>query len=147
MNNIDILARFGVAGTLGIYGDFLYGVSQTRYGSGPIEALSGPTLGPLLELGLVNPMTELAKALEGKETHFWAKQAQDVKGFIPGGNIWYGKAAFDHLIVQQVMEAMSPGYLATIRRRMEREYGQRWWWDPGTVAPQRLPDLEQAVKR
>jgi hypothetical protein len=40
-------------GALGIYGDFLYGINQTRYGSGPIEALAGPTIGPLLELGLV----------------------------------------------------------------------------------------------
>jgi hypothetical protein len=37
-------------GALGIYGDFLYGINQTRYGSGPIEALAGPTIGPLLEL-------------------------------------------------------------------------------------------------
>ena len=79
---------FLYGGALGIYGDFLYGVSETRYGSGPVEALSGPTLGPLLELGVVNPLQELGKALEGKETHFWAKELQDLKGFVPGGNIW-----------------------------------------------------------
>jgi hypothetical protein len=49
-------------GALGIYGDFLYGINQTRYGSGPIEALAGPTIGPLLELGLVQPLTAAKNA-------------------------------------------------------------------------------------
>jgi hypothetical protein len=35
-------AAFLQGGALGIYGDFLYGINQTRYGSGPIEALAGP---------------------------------------------------------------------------------------------------------
>lgn len=140
-------SAFLYGGALGIYGDFLYSVNETRYGSGPIEALSGPTLGPLLELGIVQPLQEAKKAMEGKETHFWAKTLQDLKGFVPGGNIWYAKAAFDHLIWQQVFEQMSPGYLATIRRKMQRDYNQDWWWEPGTGVPQRLPDLPQAVER
>lgn len=144
--------RFGTAaflqgGALGIYGDFLYGAGHTRYGSGILESAAGPTIGPLLELGLVQPIQAMAKARDGKETHFLAQEAQDLKGFIPGGNIWYTKAAFDHLISQQVFEALSPGYLSSIRSRTQKEYNQDWWWQPGEVTPDRPPNLEAAMGR
>jgi len=140
-------SAFVYGGALGIYGDFLYGTNQTRYGSGIVETLSGPTIGPLLELGLVQPMNAAKKALEGKETHLAAQTLQDVKGFVPGGNIWYTKAALDHLIWQQVMEGLSPGYMSSIRRRTEKDYNQSWWWEPGELTPERAPDLEAAISR
>lgn len=140
-------AAFLQGGALGIYGDFLYSVNQTRYGSGPLEALAGPTMGPLLELGIVQPLTAAKHAMEGKPTHLAAQTVQDLKGFIPGSNIWYTKAALDHLIWQNVLESLSPGYLATIRQRTQREYGQAWWWEPGEVAPERAPDVSKAIAR
>jgi hypothetical protein len=138
---------FLAGGALGIYGDFLYGVNETRYGSGPIEAISGPTVGPLLELGLVQPLQAIKATLEGKESHLLAKTAQDLKGFMPGGNIWYTKTAFDHMIWQNVMEALSPGYLQAMRSRTQRQTGQQWWWAPGETAPERAPDLRAAIEK
>ena len=134
-------------GALGIYGDFLYGINETRYGSGPLETLAGPTIGPLMELGLVQPLNAAKKFSEGKETNLLAQTAQDLKGFVPGGNIWYTKAAMDHLIFQNVMEALSPGYLANMRRKTRKDYGQDWWWEPGEPMPDRAPDLGAAVGR
>lgn len=132
-------------GALGIYGDFLYGVNQTRYGSGPVEMLAGPTIGPLLELGLVQPLTAAKKRIEGKETHLAAQTIQDLKGFVPGGNIWYTKAAIDHLVWQRVMDSLSPGYLANIRSSTMRDYNQDWWWRPGEPTPERAPAFGRAV--
>lgn len=136
-------------GSLGIYGDFLYGANQTRYGSGPIEAVAGPTLGPMLELALTQPLAAArAKYFEGgRDTHLAAQSFQDLKGFIPGGNIWYTKAVLDHLIFHQVMEMLSPGYLSSIRSRTQREYNQDWWWGPGEFVPQRTPDFSGSVTR
>ena len=139
-------AAFLQGGALGIYGDFLYGVNHTRYGSGPLEAFAGPTMGPLLELGIVQPLTAAKDAIEGKETHLLAKTVQDLKGFVPGGNIWYAKAALDHMIWQNVMEALSPGYLSSIRSRTQKEYGQAWYWQPGELTPERAPDFGEAVR-
>jgi hypothetical protein len=134
-------------GALGIYGDFLYGINQTRYGSGPIEMAAGPTLGPLLEMGLVQPLTAIKDRVQGKDTHLAAQSVQDAKGFVPGGNIWYLKAAMDHLVWQRAMEALSPGYLATVRSRTMKEYGQDWWWRPGEVSPERAPEIGRALAR
>lgn len=138
-------AAFLQGGALGIYGDFIYSTNETRYGSGPVEALAGPTIGPLLELGLVQPLTAAKKSIEGKETHFLAQEFQDLKGFVPGGNIWYAKAALEHLVFQQVMEQLSPGYLASIRSKTMKDYGQDWWWSPGELSPDRAPDAAKAV--
>lgn len=128
-------------GALGIYGDFLTGAGQTRYGSGILEALGGPTLGPLLELALVQPIGAIKGAMEGKNTHLGAKTLQDLKGFVPGGNIWYTRAAMDHLVWQRAMEALSPGYLSTIRQKTMKDYGQDWWWRPGEASPERAPEF------
>lgn len=140
-------SAFLSGGALGFYGDFIYSANQTRYGSGPIEALSGPTLGPLLELALVQPLNAAKKSIEGKETHLAAQTITDLKGFIPFNNAWYAKAAMDHLVWQQVMESLSPGYLSSIRRRTAKEYGQDWWWDVGETTPERMPDFGAAFER
>jgi hypothetical protein len=134
-------------GALGVYGDFLYAATHTRYGSGILETMAGPTIGPLLQLGVTNPLQLAADKIEGKkDSHFLAKEAQSARGFLPGSNIWYAKAAFDHLIMQNVMEAMSPGFLRSIRRRTEKEWHQDWYWDPGEATPARGPDLGAAFR-
>lgn len=139
-------AAFMQGGALGIYGDFLSGVNQTRMGSGPIETFAGPTIGPLLELGLVQPLNALKARAEGRETHLAAQSLQDLKGFIPGSNIWYTKAAIDHLVWQRVMEMVSPGYLSSIRSRSLHDYRQDWWWQPGETVPERAPAIEEATR-
>lgn len=138
-------AAFLQGGSLGLYGDFLFSADKTRYGSGPLETLAGPTVGPLLELGIVQPLKAARGAMDGKDTHFWAQEAHDLKGFAPGGNVWYTKAALDHLVSQQIFEALSPGYLNSIRRTSAKEYGQDWWWEPGEFSPERPPNLAAAI--
>lgn len=138
-------AAFLRGGALGIYGDFLYGANHTRYGSGILETVSGPSLGPLLEMGLVLPMNAASAAIEGKDTHLAAQIMQRVKGFTPTGNLWYSKTAIDHLIWQNVFETLSPGYLRNIEKRTAKEYGQDWWWRPGEFSPERTPDFAAAI--
>lgn len=139
-------AAFLQGGALGPYGDFLYSSNQTRYGTGVLEMMAGPSVGPLLEVGLTGPMKAIRDTTEGKETHLGAMMFRNLKGFVPGQNIWYLKAGIDHLIWQQAAEAMSPGYLRNIKRRTRQEYGQDFWWQPGDLAPSRAPDLTKAFE-
>jgi hypothetical protein len=106
-----------------------------------------PTLGPLLELGLVQPLNAAKRAVEGKETNLLAQTAQDAKGFVPFGNVWYTKTALESLVWHNVMESLSPGYLQSIRSRTLREKGQDWWWRPGELLPERAPDLGAAIEK
>jgi hypothetical protein len=146
-----MLSKLLVAAELGFYGDFIYSANQTRYGSGPVEALSGPTMGPLLELAVVQPLGAARAVIDGKNPEdalrrLAAQTAQDLKGFVPGSNAWNAKAAIDHLVFQQVMEALQPGYLTAMRRRTQREFNQGWWWDVGERAPDRLPNFGAALE-
>jgi hypothetical protein len=137
--------KFGVAafmkgGAIGLYGDFLYGVNQSRIGSGLLEAFAGPTIGSGIDI-IQSTLNEAGRAVEGKDTHLLAKYLQIGKGFIPGNNLWYTKAATDHILFQNLQENLSPGYLEAMRARMRKNYGQESWWEPGDMAPYRAPDL------
>lgn len=133
-------------GALGIYGDFLGSMGLQRQGVGPLELVSGPTIGPLLEMGIVAPYNMAKAAAQGKDSNAAATVARNLKGFVPGGNIWYARAALDNLIWNRVLESLSPGYLNNIRKRDLREHDQDRWWEPGESTPHRLPEMSEAVK-
>jgi hypothetical protein len=134
-------------GSLGIYGDFLFSQSATtRYGSGPLEVLAGPTIGSAADT--VTALVQAGNATaSGKETHLGAKMLNIGKGYLPFSNLWYTRAATDHIIFQNAQEQLSPGYLAHMRARSMKEFGQDWWWSPGEMAPDRAPDMGKALSR
>lgn len=84
---------------------------------------------------------------EGKDTHLAANLINMAKGFIPGQNLWYTKAATDHIIFQNAQEQLSPGYLANMRANSMRNFKQDWWWSPGEMTPDRAPDVANAIGR
>lgn len=130
-------------GALSIYGDFLFSDS-TRYGQSPFASLLGPVAGEgedILKLTQGNAI----KASEGRRTTSGADAVRFVKGNIPVINLWYTKAALDHLVFQRLQEYFSPGYLARQRRRARREYNQEYWWEPGKPTPKRAPNPGAAV--
>lgn len=141
------LAAFLKGGSLGLYGDFLFSQSgTTRYGSGPLEALAGPTIGSAADT--VTALVQAGNALSsGKETHLGAKVLNIGKGYLPFGNLWYTRAATDHIIFQNAQEALSPGYLSNMRANSVRQFKQDWWWSPGEFAPDRTPDMANALGR
>jgi hypothetical protein len=126
-------------GSLGIYGDFLFS-DATQHGQSPVASFMGPVIGTgesLFNLTQGN----MLQAAQGKDTHFGAETVKFAKGLMPGTSLWYAKAALDHMIFHQLQEYFSPGYLANMRSRAQRDFDQRYWWEPGEVAPSRAPDL------
>lgn len=130
-------------GSLGIYGDFLFSdASQT--GQSPVASFMGPVVG--LGESLFNlTQGNVVQALQDKKTNLGAETVRFAKGLLPGANLWYAKAALDHMIFHQLQEYFSPGYLANMRARAEHEFGQQFWWEPGEVEPSRAPNLGAAV--
>lgn len=141
------LAAAVKGGSFGIYGDFLYSQSATtRYGSGPLEVLAGPTIGSAAT-GVTALVQAGNAAANGKDTHLGAKMLNLGKGYLPFGNLWYGRAAFDHIVLQNAQEQLSPGYLAHMRANSIKQFGQDWWWAPGEFTPERAPDMRKALGR
>ena len=139
--------RFGMAamlkgGALSLYGDFLFS-NTTQGGTSALAAFGGPLAGDVETLFNLRGQTASAVEKEDAST-VGASLVRLAKGHIPAANLWYTKAATDHLIFHQMQEYFSPGYLSRMQRRAQREFGQSYWWEPGEALPDRAPDLGAA---
>jgi hypothetical protein len=133
------LASFLKGGALGLYGDFLFS-DQTQGGNSALASLGGPIAGDIESLFKLK-----GSAADGNVDQTGGNLVRFAKGHIPGANLWYTKAAMDHLVFHQLQEFFSPGYLSRMTRRAQKDFGQSYWWEPGEAAPSRGPDLGAAV--
>lgn len=130
-------------GSLGLYGDFLFS-ENNQYGGGPVASMLGPVIG-LGEDAFKLTQGNLIEASQGKETHVGAELVKFTKGNLPGASLWYAKSGLDHMIFHQLQEYFSPGYLAQMRQRAYREFGQTYWWEPGDPVPSEGPEMQAIV--
>ena len=131
-------------GSLGIYGDFLFSTAS-QHGQSPTAALLGPSIG-MMEEALNLTQGNLIEMAQGGDPQWQAEAIKFFKGITPGTNLWYTRAALDHLIFQRLQEHFSPGYLAKMKKRARKEFDQEYWWEPGKTAPRRAPDFGRAVE-
>lgn len=132
-------------GSLGIYGDFLFSEATQHSKNGMLGTLEGPVFG-LAEEAINLTQGNLIQMAKGEETNFGAEATRFIKGNLPGANLWYAKAALDHLVFQNIQEYYSPGYLSRMKTRAKNEFGQTFYWDPGTGLDRiKTPDLGKAV--
>lgn len=126
------IAAFLKGGSLGLYGDFLFSATTNHHDQGPLSAMLGPVAG-LADDAYKLTVGNLYKEVEGKKHNFGSNLVQFIKGNTPGASLWYVKGALDHLIVHNLQEMARPGYLSTMERRTRKEFGQSYWWQPGTM--------------
>lgn len=128
-------------GGLGYYGDFLY--SQLNgYDTSLTEALGGPVITTISDIANLTHGAIMQK-LRGQNVDEGAKLVRFARNNVPLLNMWYTKAAFDHLIWQNMQEAASPGYLDRMQARAYNDKGTTWYWKPGSNDIE-APDLAQA---
>lgn len=109
-------------GALGLYGDFLFGEAN-RFGGGLTQSLSGPTL------GLIDGGYDLfARARDGDDTA--AAAVRYTIQNTPFANLFYTRAALDYLFLHSLQEALNPGSLRRMERRIEKENAQRFLISP-----------------
>ena len=129
-------------GALSIFGDFLF-QDQSQHGQSLLATAAGPVAGLIEDVFKLTQGTAVSAA-QGKNTDFGAHAARFVHDNLPGANLWYTKAAIDHATFQQLQEYLSPGYLRRMRDNAEKNYNQKFWWEPGETVPKRAPDLQAA---
>lgn len=116
----------------GLWADFLLG-EYNRFGGGVISTFAGPTAGQIDSLAAIFGMIKKGELSEGNR---WTGADAEMKamGFlrhnIPGANLWYARAALNHLVFHGLMENINPGYLRRMKQRTEREQHQNYWLDP-----------------
>lgn len=139
------LAAAAQSGGLGIFGDFMFS-DVNRFGGGIPETIMGPFWG-----GTANDFAKLTagnirQAAEGKDPHIWAESLKFAKdNLVP--NLWYTKAALDHLLFYQLQEMANPGYLERMKGRVEKDNKQGFWWDPQDAVPVNGPDMGAMLGR
>lgn len=123
-------------GGFGIFGDFLF-AAENRAGGGFAQTLAGP---------IVSDLQGFANVWNAKDPR--TKIVREAKGFIPGNNLFYTRAAFDRMVADQIEEAINPNLRAGRRRifRRDRELGVGRWWVPGETLPSRAPDFANALE-
>jgi len=113
-------------GGLGIYGDFLFGKFNRMGGS-----LSGSMAGPVANLAdtAADLWTRIRTGDDVAATAFNAALQNT-----PFANLFYTRVALDYLVLHRIQEAMNPGFLKRMERRVERDNGQTFFLPPSQVA-------------
>jgi hypothetical protein len=98
-------------------------------------------------LGLLGPLAGVAGGVVdvAKSKHPGADAVKLVSDQLPG--MWQFRAAYEHWFLHNAQEALNPGYLARMRARAQKDWGQDYWWSPGETAPDRAPDLSKIGSR
>lgn len=130
-------------GALGLYGDFLF-ADYTQYGTSIGGVLGGPLIGDI-ENVMRMTMGNVQKDAAGKKLDVGAEAVKFLKGHVPGANLWYTKAATDRLIFNKLQDMASPGYTQRMEQRARQQFNQQYYWRPGSVTPDRAPDLSRAA--
>lgn len=113
-------------GGFGIYGDFLFG-EASRFGSSPLATLTGPTVGKVEDVWNL-----IQAAKQGKDPS--AKAFRFLINNTPFVNLFYTRLALDYALFYQIQEALNPGYLRRMEKRIEQETGQEYLLRPTEAA-------------
>jgi len=123
-------------GGLGIWGDFLFS-DINRYGGTMGGNIGGPlfekasdftnlTLGNLIQLGT------------GQKTNFGRELTRFISSNVPGNNVWYTRLLWERVLMENIQRVLDPEAGKAFRNRIrqrERDYGQGYWWAPGSTMP------------
>lgn len=126
-------------GGAGLFGDFML-ADYNRFG----QSLGGTLAGPIA--GTVESLLK-AGDLEGLADGDWSAQSFASDAFkiaareTPGINLWYTRLLVERDILDQVQRSIDPKFDSRMRRlerKMEKDYGQGYWWRRGELLPEAM---------
>jgi hypothetical protein len=120
-------AAFVQGGGASIYGDFLFGEMKNRFGGTLMTTLSGPTA------GTVDDIADLWGRLRAGDD-FAAQSLRVAINNTPFLNMFYSRIALDYLFLYQIQEALNPGSLKRMERRVEKQNAQTFLVRPSALA-------------
>lgn len=143
------MAAMMQGGGFGIFGDFLF-ADHNRFGGSLGATLAGPPVGLLEDIGKVT-IGNLQQAMDGDPMNLGDDAMMMVEKYTPvASSLWYTRLATQRLLFDQMRRALdeerSQDRFKRQSRSANRDYGQEFWWTPGEAAPERAPDLANAVQ-
>lgn len=136
-------AAIAQGGGLGIFGDFLFSETN-RFGGGLAETIAGPVVGTISDFSNV-PIANAAALARGENTHLGRDVSNLVRFNTPvASSLWYARAGWGRLVADNLQSLLDPEAEQAWRNRMrkqQRELGTQPWWQPGSLVPDRAPDI------
>lgn len=112
-----LLAALLQSGGLGIYGDFLF-AEANRFGGSSLATLAGPLIGESANLIDLAQRARNGEATAAEGLNWTMRNS-------PFVNLWWLRPGLDFLILNELRDAASPGWLARQQRRRAEEFGQQ----------------------
>lgn len=120
-----------------------------RFGS-LAELLAGPVIGAVADgarLGIVAPLQDAGDWWEDRpyQGHTAKEGVRFLKNYLPGVNLWYTRAAFERLVLDQLQGQIDPNHQRSwsAMERHAHSQGQDFWWKPGEPTPDGLPQMAE----
>ncbi len=139
-------AAFLQGGSLGIFGDFLYGLTS-RSGQDIKSNIAGPVFGTLIDAGAI-PANLIKDLLTGDDITLGRDVTNFARRNTPGTSLFYARAALDRMLWDQVQLVLDPEAEAHWRRQERarvRQFGNERFWERGELTPDRAPDMGAAL--
>lgn len=119
------MAALMQGGALGIYGDFLLGQSN-RFGKGILDTAAGPVVGAIADADEIRK-----RAMNGDDV---ASSAFRIGiNNTPFLNLFYVRTAMDYLLLYRIQEALNPGSIRRMERRVRQENAQEFFLPPSAA--------------
>lgn len=118
-------AAFMQGGGAGIMGDFIFG-EYNRYGRDFTSTLAGPTFGELNTVSKVWASFIRGEDAGANAINFAIKNT-------PGSSLFYLRPALNYLLLYHWQEAVNPGSLRRMERRIEQDQGQSFMVPPSSI--------------
>ncbi|MGL4576902.1 MAG: hypothetical protein ACRCV9_19095 [Burkholderiaceae bacterium] len=112
-----------------------------------LAPMDDPSYGFEGKLGLAGPLAGAGGGLIDvalAEKNQGARAIKWLNDQLPGVDIWYLRAIWEHWALYNAQEAINPGYLGRMQQRARKQWGQDFWWAPNDALPERAPDLSGA---
>lgn len=146
---LTLWRAFVRGGGAGIVGDLTSeGLSGQQTATGGVAGfVLGPTMSSVVDPVVNLTLGNIGEAAQGKDTHVASELVKQGRKLMPGGNVWYLRAAFNRMWADRLQELADPNYAKSYARlqRTAAEQGSGYWWAPGDNAPDRAPDLSNVA--
>ena len=135
-------------GGIGIIGDLLNSATDSRIGSIG-EFFGGPmvSVGSDVKSAVTSALPHTSPNGDVRPGNPGAAIVKLGKRYTPGTNLWYWRAAFEHMVMDQLAHEIDPDYSQREERvrQWAAQNGQGLWWEPGNPTPTRAPNASNAL--
>lgn len=137
-------------GGLGIVGDLVGVFKNDRIDNSMGQFLGGPVASfavDLVKAGYSSVAGDVREDGTQRPGNPGGAALRLAKRYTPGTSLWYARAAFERMIIDQLDGEINPDHEMEMGRQLgtAKKNKQGHWWAPDSMSPERAPDVANAL--